>query len=216
MNFFRLLCVFAMCSKPRINAMIQQTGSSNKTGWVFPGSTRQNDEAMPNDREKTMMEIHGTRFGTLSLDDDDIILVENGLLGFPMSKRYIMFPYSDDSSFFWLQSVDEPEISFIVVNPFDFFADLEFEIADEDSAEIGLENSADVEIFSLVTIPEGQPEDMRTNLAGPVVVNTSTRLGKQVLLSQYSARQPLIPKEFKVQAREEVLQETRRQRMAAG
>ncbi|MBF0132702.1 MAG: flagellar assembly protein FliW [Magnetococcales bacterium] len=195
--------------------MIQQMGSSNKTGWAFPGTTRQNDDVMPNDREKAMMEIHGTRFGTLSFDPDDIIQVENGLLGFPMSKRYIMFPYSDDSSFFWLQSVDEPEISFIVVNPFDFFTDLEFEVSDEDSADIGLEKSEDVEIFSLVTIPEGKPEDMRTNLAGPVVVNTRTRLGKQVLLSDYSARQPLIPKEYRVQAREDALQETRRQRMVA-
>jgi len=161
------------------------------------------------------MEIHGTRFGTLSFDDDDIIQVENGLLGFPMSKHYIMFPYSDDSSFFWLQSVDEPEISFIVINPFDFFTDLEFEISDEDSADIGLEKSEDVEIFSLVTIPEGKPEDMRTNLAGPVVVNTRTRLGKQVLLSDYSARQPLIPKEYRVRARDEASQEIRRQRMVA-
>ncbi|MBF8272946.1 MAG: protein of unknown function DUF180 [Magnetococcales bacterium] len=161
------------------------------------------------------MEVHGTRFGTLSFDADDIIQVEDGLLGFPMSRRYIMFPYSDDSSFFWLQSVDEPEISFIVVNPFDFFSDLEFEIADEDAEAIKLQKSEDIEMFTLVTIPEGHPEDMRTNLAGPVVVNTKTRLGRQILLGQYSPRQPLIPKEYKAQAREQAMNEMRKPMMMA-
>ncbi|MBF0146006.1 MAG: flagellar assembly protein FliW [Magnetococcales bacterium] len=173
------------------------------------------DDEVPNDREMTMMEVHGTRFGTLSFDSEDIIQLADGLLGFPLSKRYIMFPYSDDSSFFWLQSLDEPEISFIVINPFDFFANLEFEVTDEDARSIGLQKSEDVEIFSLVTIPEGQPEDMRTNLAGPVIVNTRTRQGKQVLLSQYSARQSLIPKEFRAQAREQAVRELRQPRMMA-
>ncbi len=195
--------------------MLQQTGSSKKTGMGAPIARRCLDDEVPNDREMTMMEVHGTRFGTLSFDSEDIIQLADGLLGFPLSKRYIMFPYSDDSSFFWLQSLDEPEISFIVINPFDFFANLEFEVTDEDARSIGLQKSEDVEIFSLVTIPEGQPEDMRTNLAGPVIVNTRTRQGKQVLLSQYSARQSLIPKEFRAQAREQAVRELRQPRMMA-
>ncbi len=195
--------------------MLQQTGSSKKTGMGAPIARRCLDDEVPNDREMTMMEVHGTRFGTLSFDSEDIIQLADGLLGFPLSKRYIMFPYSDDSSFFWLQSLDEPEISFIVINPFDFFANLEFEVTDEDARSIGLQKSEDVEIFSLVTIPEGQPEDMRTNLAGPVIVNTRTRQGKQILLSQYSARQSLIPKEFRAQAREQAVRELRQPRMMA-
>ena len=72
------------------------------------------------------MEVQGTRFGTLTVNEEEIILLNGGLMGFPMSSRYIMFPYSDDSSFFWLQSIDEADIAFIVVNPFDFFNDLIF------------------------------------------------------------------------------------------
>ncbi|MBF0380385.1 MAG: flagellar assembly protein FliW [Magnetococcales bacterium] len=143
------------------------------------------------------MEIHGTRFGVLEFNEDEIIVVEDGLLGFPLSKNFLLFPYGQDSSFFWLQSVDEVEIAFIVVNPFDFFADLEFAIEDSDAELLSLERGEDVEIFSLVTIPEGRPEEMRTNLAGPVVVNTVNRKGKQVLLKGFSPRQPLIPGDMK-------------------
>ncbi|MBF0455028.1 MAG: flagellar assembly protein FliW [Magnetococcales bacterium] len=139
------------------------------------------------------MEIHGTRFGVLEFNEKEIIEISDGLLGFPLSHRFLLFPYGQDSSFFWLQSVDEVDIAFIVVNPFDFFSDLEFSIQDADGETLGLEREEDVEVFTLVTIPEGRPEEMRTNLAGPVVVNTVNRQGKQILLKEFSPRQPLIP-----------------------
>ncbi|MBF0427959.1 MAG: flagellar assembly protein FliW [Magnetococcales bacterium] len=143
------------------------------------------------------MEVHGTRFGTLKYKQEELITLEKGMMGFPSSKSYLMFPYSDDSSFFWLQSVDEPEIAFIVINPFDFFSDLELLIDDEETEAIGLEKGEDLEVFTLLTIPDGKPEEMRTNLAGPVVVNVRNRQGRQVLIKEYSARQPLIPREMR-------------------
>ncbi|MEO5377448.1 MAG: flagellar assembly protein FliW [Magnetococcus sp. DMHC-6] len=154
------------------------------------------------------MEIHGTRFGTLEFDEEEIIFLDDGLLGFPLSKRYLLFPYGEGSSFFWLQSVDEPEIAFIVVNPFDFFSNLEFQVEDEDALAIKLEKGEDVEAFSLVTIPEGRPEEMRTNLAGPVVVNIANRRGRQILLKEFSPRQHLIP----VEMRKNYLQEAQQGR----
>jgi flagellar assembly factor FliW len=143
------------------------------------------------------MEVQDTRFGTLQINEEEIILLDGGLMGFPISNRYIMFPYADDSSFFWLQSIDEPEIAFIVINPFDFFNDLVFEVSDDDAASIGLEKGEDVEIFTLVTIPDGSPEEMRTNLAGPVVVNINNRQGRQILVKEFSPRQALIPDDMK-------------------
>ena len=149
------------------------------------------------------MEVHGTRFGTLEFGGDEIISLNDGLLGFPLSRRFLMFSYGEGSAFFWLQSVDEPEIAFIVVNPFDFFKELEFIVQDDDATAIGLERDEDVEIFTLVTVPEGNPEQMRTNLAGPVVVNVSNRQGRQILIKEYSPRQALIPDQLRGQFREE-------------
>lgn len=143
------------------------------------------------------MEVLGTRFGTLKYKEDELITLDAGMMGFPNSKRYLMFPYSEDSSFFWLQSADEPEIAFIVINPFDFFSDLEFLVEDEDIAAIGLERGEDLEVFSLLTIPDNRPEEMRTNLAGPVVVNTVNRMGRQILIKEYSPRQSLIPQDLR-------------------
>lgn len=144
-----------------------------------------------------IMEVQDTRFGTLNVNEDEVININGGLMGFPESERFIMFPYADDSSFFWLQSIDEPEIAFIVINPFDFFNDLIFEVSDDDAENISLEKGEDVEIFTLVTVPDGAPEEMRTNLAGPVVVNVHNRQGRQILVREFSTRQALIPDEMK-------------------
>lgn len=148
------------------------------------------------------MELNTNRFGVIEFDEKEVLTFKEGLLGFPFSRRYLLFPYNKESPFYWLQSVDEPDVAFIVVNPFEFFNDLEFVIDDADSTALGLAAADDAEIFSLVTIPEGRPEEMRTNLAGLVVVNAVNRLGRQVLMRQYSPRQPLIPDQLKAQVRE--------------
>ena len=158
------------------------------------------------------MEIQGTRFGVLEFEEKETITLSEGLLGFPMSKQFLMFPYGENSSFFWLQSVDEPEIAFIVVNPFDFFSDIEFVIQDEDALALQLEQPEDVEVFTLVTIPEGRPEEMRTNMAGPVVVNVKNRQGRQILVKEYAPRQPLIPQSMQ----KSYLKETERHRGTEG
>ncbi|MBF0283632.1 MAG: flagellar assembly protein FliW [Magnetococcales bacterium] len=150
------------------------------------------------------MEISGTRFGKLEYDDQETLHFKDGLLGFPLSQRFILFPYAEESPFFWLQSLDEPQIAFIVINPFDFFQELEFSIADEDAHGLGLITHDDAEIFTLVTIPEGKPEEMRTNLAGPLLVNADNRQGKQVLMKHYSPRQPLIPEILRGDFRQEI------------
>lgn len=161
------------------------------------------------------MKVHGTRFGSLPFKEEELLFLDEGLMGFPSSKRFLLFPYSENSAFFWLQSVDEPEIAFIVINPFDFFADLSFTVSDEDSLLIDLVRGEDVEVFSLVSVPDGQPEAMRTNLAGPVVVNVRNRKGKQILIKEYSPRQPLIPEEMRKGMSERVVKEYSQQQMVA-
>ncbi|MBF0162236.1 MAG: flagellar assembly protein FliW [Magnetococcales bacterium] len=161
------------------------------------------------------MKVHGTRFGSLTFGEEELIHLEDGLMGFPRSKRFLLFPYSENSAFFWLQSVDEPDVAFIVINPFDFFANLDISLSDEDTQRIGLLSSEDVEVFSLVNVPDGQPEAVRTNLAAPVVVNTGNRKGTQVLLKEFSPRQPLIPVEMRRGVRERAMQDYPQAQMMA-
>ncbi|MEO5366333.1 MAG: flagellar assembly protein FliW [Magnetococcus sp. WYHC-3] len=144
-----------------------------------------------------MRTLEGTRFGTLDYDPSEVIVLEDGLLGFPRSRRYLLFPYGRESPFFWLQSVDEAELAFIVINPFEFFTGLEYTIRDEDSAALGLSRADEMELFTLVTIPAGHPELTGTNLSAPVVVNVKNRMGRQVIMEEYASRQLLVPENYR-------------------
>ena len=74
------------------------------------------------------MEIQSTRFGRLNVDDDRVMTFPNGLLGFPSYTRFALIQTGQENYFFWLQSVDEPNLAFVVTDPSLFFKDYEVPI----------------------------------------------------------------------------------------
>jgi N-methylhydantoinase A/oxoprolinase/acetone carboxylase beta subunit len=62
-----------------------------------------------------------------------------------------------------------------------------------DSYDLALEKPEDALVLALVGIPE-DPRQMTANLAGPLVVNTQTKQGRQVILNteSYSLKFPII------------------------
>ena len=48
-------------------------------------------------------------------------------------------------------------------------------------------------LYTIVTIPQGEPEMMTANLQGPILINLATREAKQILLvsDDYPIRYPL-------------------------
>ena len=77
------------------------------------------------------MDIETTRFGRLSVEDERIITFPNGLLGFPDHTRFALIQTGEENYFFWLQSVDEPNLAFVVTDPSIVFKDYEVPIKDE-------------------------------------------------------------------------------------
>ena len=138
------------------------------------------------------MEIETTRFGTVEVEEDKIITLARGILGFPEAKRFVLIPHRPDSPFHWLQSVDHPHLAFVVIEPGIFFSDYEFEIDDETQALLGVESPHEVTVLVIVTFHQGGKE-VTANLLGPVVINTATRVGCQMVLdpNRYPVRFPL-------------------------
>lgn len=127
------------------------------------------------------MQIQSTRFGTLEIEPDRIITFPEGVPGFE-DKRFILLTPEDTAPFCWLQSVDSPEVAFVVSEPSVFLPDYKPEIPDSVYQE--LECTADDEILILVVLVI--PEDikkMTANLAAPIVINVEKRLAKQEILS---------------------------------
>ena len=118
----------------------------------------------------------------VDVSDDRVLHFEEGIPGFPGSKRFALVNVAEDSAFQLLQSLDEPGVSMIVTVPWLFFPDYAPELSELERTELELEGKEDAVIFSAVTL-DAEQSAIYLNLLGPFVVNSRTRRGRQVVLS---------------------------------
>ncbi|MDI9459489.1 MAG: flagellar assembly protein FliW [Bacillota bacterium] len=122
-----------------------------------------------------------TKFGPVQVEENMIISFPRGILGFADYHRYIILE-QEQSVFSFLQSVDEPSLSFVVTMPELVRADYSVELSDEEVELLQIGAPEDGKVYGIVTIPENVAE-MTVNLQAPVVINTKERLGAQLIIS---------------------------------
>ena len=122
-----------------------------------------------------------TKFGPVQVEENMIISFPRGILGFADYHSYIILE-QEQSVFSFLQSVDEPSLSFVVIMPELVRADYSVELSDEEVELLQIGAPEDGKVYGIVTIPENVAE-MTVNLQAPVVINTKERLGAQLIIS---------------------------------
>ncbi|MCL1835927.1 MAG: flagellar assembly protein FliW [Treponema sp.] len=127
------------------------------------------------------MKVATKAYGLIDVDERQKIIFPQGLLGFETLKDYLLLD-AERQPFYWLQSMDEEQVAFILVNPFLFRPDYEVNIGNEELADISLHSPEKALIFSIVTIPS-DAGPMTANLQGPLIINRDNRTGKQAVLS---------------------------------
>ncbi len=140
------------------------------------------------------MEIETTRFGKILIEEDKIITFVRSILGFPSVKRFVLIPHRKDSPFMWLQSLERPDLAFVVIPPGLFLADYVFDLPDSVQKDLEMERPQQALVLVLVSISrENQKPRVTANLLGPIVINTDKRLASQVVLNpnKYPVQFPL-------------------------
>jgi len=139
------------------------------------------------------MRLQSRRFGEIEIDEAQLISFPAGVLGFPQIKHYVLLEDDGIAPFQWLHAVEDPNLSFLVINPFLFRKDYQFEIPDPILLQIGVNRPEEIAVLAIVTI---QPATHRltANLQGPLVIGASTRVGKQLVLvsSPYHTRHDIL------------------------
>lgn len=129
---------------------------------------------------------------SITILPEQVVHLPLGLLGFEHVKRYVLLEEPGQEPFLWLQMLDDRQLAFLVMPPFEAVPDYRPEISTEDVEFIGLKNPDDALIYNIVTLrPNGRAT---MNLKGPVVLNRLTRRGKQVVLvnaADYQLQHPL-------------------------
>jgi flagellar assembly factor FliW len=112
--------------------------------------------------------------------------------GFPGARRFALVRLDDEGVLCALRSVDEPSLRFLVVPPHLFFPDYAPVVDDATVATLGIGSAEDVVVLAVVNAG-GSPAEATVNLLAPVLVNTATRQGAQVVLTEdLPVRAPLV------------------------
>ena len=137
------------------------------------------------------MDVRTTRFGDIEIAEDRVITFPSGLLGFPEMTRYCLLQPGDDACFFWLQSLDDPDLAFVVTDPTLFVSDYSVPVRAEQMEALSLSRIEDAQVFSIVNKVD---DKLTGNLQGPLVINTLTRVGEQVVVAErrWTTRHPLV------------------------
>ncbi len=130
------------------------------------------------------MMIQTKHFGEIDLTEDKIISFENGIMGFENFKKFTLLYDSekeDRPNISWLQSLDETNLALPVINPFLVKSDYDPVVEDELLKPLGELNDENIAIFLVMTIPS-DIEKMTVNLKAPIIVNSDTRKGCQIIV----------------------------------
>lgn len=132
------------------------------------------------------MKIKTKFLGEVEINEQEIITFVYGIPGFPDLRSFILISLDADLPLALLQSTEQAEIGFVVAYPFVFKIDYAFDISDEDKEDLQIKKEEEVIAYSIVTLKESFPEST-LNLLAPVVINTSKKLGKQIVLQDNAA-----------------------------
>lgn len=137
------------------------------------------------------MHIETTRFGTVEVDDSRIVSFPSGLLGFSSFRRFVLLQPDDDGVFYWLQSVESPDLAFVVTDPSLWTPEYKANIRREQMDELSLGEIGDAQVLAIVN---KRDDKLTLNLQGPLVINIANCTGMQLVLAdkRWSTRQEIV------------------------
>ena len=132
------------------------------------------------------MKFTNWQFGELEFDEKYVIEFQEGILGFGEYKRFLIVNDEDSEPFRWLVSLEEADLSFAMIDPALII----------DAYRSSVVKDQDATVFLLVALK--QPlEGSTTNLRSPIVIDNTTRKGRQLILDDeaLSVRHPLFARQ---------------------
>jgi flagellar assembly factor FliW len=131
------------------------------------------------------MKVKTRIFDEIEIEDDKIITLEKGMIGFPDLNHFALIYDKDKgrkkSSIMWLQSMDDPDIAFPVMDPYVVKEDYNPSVNEKILSSIGELNAENTFVLATVTVPH-RAEDFTVNLKAPIIVNTDNNKAAQIIV----------------------------------
>lgn len=130
------------------------------------------------------MLVRTKHFGEVELDEDKIIIFDQGILGFTDCKKYAII-YDNESGerpdITWLQNIEEPALAIPIISPFLICPDYNPTVEDELLSSLGEITPENLVVLVSVTVPSDVYK-ISANLRAPFVINADTKKGCQVIV----------------------------------
>ena len=138
-----------------------------------------------------MIKTIESRFGEIEYDPEKTLLFPEGLVGFESLRHFVVMPSQKEGPLFWIQSVEDPQIAFVLTDPTDFYFDYKVVPDHREREKLGIDEQDDCLVVSVVTVPPDRK--ITLNLAAPILFAPKTNRALQVILegTQFSQRTPL-------------------------
>jgi len=143
------------------------------------------------------MNIKTKNFGLVSYNEEDVLYFDDGIPGFEGLKSFILLSVDEYTPFKWLQSLDDTNIAFVIIDPKAIVKDYKVELDEETVKLLDIKDLNHILVFAIVVIPD-EIEKMTANLKAPIIVNAENNKGMQILLDNddYMIKHPIL-KELK-------------------
>ncbi|WP_321366956.1 flagellar assembly protein FliW [uncultured Desulfuromusa sp.] len=138
-----------------------------------------------------MMKTIQSRFGEIEYDPESTLLFPEGLIGFESLRDFIVMPNEKQGPLFWIQSVEDPQVAFILTDPTNFYYDYKVVPDGRERQKLGIDENGESHIISVVTVSSDRK--ITLNLAAPILFAPGTNRALQVILEspQFSSQTPL-------------------------
>jgi len=127
------------------------------------------------------VKVKTSRFGDLNVEKSDIVHFADGILGFDHLKHFFIVDPGDSTLILWLQSIDDVNVAFPIIEPKIFKQDYVVKLLPSELNGLELESVNDAKVYSILTIPR-DVTTMTANLKAPVVINGRTNESRQIVL----------------------------------
>lgn len=141
------------------------------------------------------MVIQTKDLGTIEIDEKNLINMVEPIYGFEHLKKFVLLSDTElGEEIKWLQSVEDSQVCFVLVDPRVVMEDYNPPIPKQILEKLQATRDG-VLVWAIAVIPE-EFRNSTINLKSPVVVNPKNHFAVQVILEQpYPIKTPLIPQE---------------------
>lgn len=138
------------------------------------------------------MVVRSARLGDFHVEEKDMITFHDGILGFPESKGYAwVHSIEPNLPIECLQCAINEQLTFMIVDPFLFTPEYEFELSEEIKQTLNI--TSEEQIVVRVILTARSDSNTTLNLRAPLIINVTNNQAAQIILDgpQYQLQYPI-------------------------